>query len=114
MLTRMKVLTYRASTETFLNSSLPRVVFLASLDMCSPIQRLDHSFMVSTSLSGALALLECPAGGERDWEPVHTAYHYGDAASRSHDKEGSYAVYVLNDSQHANIQLTKARVCFDV
>ena len=39
---------------------------------------------------------------------------YATAAVDAHDKEGSYSVYVLNDSQHANIQLTKARVCFDV
>ena len=92
MLTRMKVLTYRASTETFLNASLPRVVFLASLDLCSPIQRGLRSFMAASSLKGALYLLEVEG-----WDPVYTSFHYAvGSANGKPDADGAFSVYVMN------------------
>ena len=103
MLTRMKVLTYRASTETFLNSSLPRVVFLASLDLCSPVQRGLRTMMAASSLKGALYLLEV-----QGWDPVHISYH----SDSKPDAEGAFSVYVLNATSHAHVKLTKERVCW--
>ena len=66
------MLAYRASTLTFLNVTWPRLLYLASMDLCSPPKR-KLEVVSSASLKGGLALLEAFGA---DGAPVYTVYSH--------------------------------------
>ena len=107
---RMKLLVYRADLETFLGSGLPRTLHLASLDLCSPIQRGLRLFS-ATSLRTALALLQakidCHVYCVYPGHPKAGEYH----ESAEHPNEDDvWSVYLVNATDHANSTITKTRV----
>ena len=105
MLIRMKMLAYRASTLTFLNVTWPRLLYLASMDLCSPPKR-KLEVVSSASLKGGLALLEAFGA---DGAPVYTVYSHTTHDDKP-DEEGAYSVYLLNDTLHMKVPITDARV----
>ena len=105
MLIRMKMLAYRASTLTFLNVTWPRLLHLASMDLCSPPKR-KLEVVSSASLKGGLALLEAFGA---DGAPVYTVYSHTTHDDKP-DEEGAHSVYLLNDTLHMKVPITDARV----
>ena len=122
MIRRLKLLHYRSSMEVFLDTTLSRMVYLSALDLYSPIKR-RVDIWSAASLKAALHFLEAvgPEG-----EPIKTicwfdeaeALEYGETINNfapvlQNDPEttGIYSVYVVNDSEHSAVSLSKNRVC---
>ena len=98
------------------------MVYLTALDLRSPIKR-RVDIWSSASLKAALHMLEAfgPEG-----EPIKTICWFEEAEALQHgvgrnnfacvfqndpETTGIYSVYVVNESEHSAVTLSKTRVC---
>ena len=113
-LMRLKLLLYRAHLESFLGSGLPRTLHLASLDLCSPIQR-GLPLWSATSLQTGLALLQLK---DDDHCAVYCMYpgHPNPGgqfeSAEEANEDGAWSVCLVNGTGHADNSMTKTRVGF--
>ena len=110
--------------EVFLNITLPRMVYLSALDLCSPVKYRADIWLAS-SLKGALHLLEAFSDGEdavargnpifrlmeHSPEEGHMIYFKDcrDQLQQEADR-GVYSMFLVNDSTHLQLKISSARV----